>query len=137
MSHRCLAAVLTVIAVVLLAPVPVTGQAQTAAADRPTPPRTLWGTPDLQGVWDFRSITPLQRPEELADTEFLTEEEAANLEQEAADRDARLWEQSARRTEASGNVGAYNNFWMDRGLKAIGTRRTSLIVDPPSGRIRR
>ena len=135
MSHRCLAAVLTVIAVGVLAPAPVAGQAQTAAADQPTPPRTAWGAPDLQGVWDFRSITPLQRPEELADKEFLTEEEAANLEQEAADRDASLWERSARRTEAGGNVGAYNNFWMDRGLKAVGTRRTSLIVDPPNGRI--
>ena len=98
-------------------------------------PRTAWGQPDLQGVWDFRTITPLQRPEELADQEFLTEEEAANIEQEAADRDARLWEQGARRTEAGGNVGAYNNFWMDRGLKAVGTWRTSLIVDPPDGRI--
>ena len=71
----------------------------------------------------------------MADQEFLTAEEAANIEQEAADRDARLWEQGARRTEAGGNVGAYNNFWMDRGLKAVGTRRTSLIVDPPDGRL--
>ncbi len=43
-------------------------------------------------MWDFRSITPMQRPEELADKDFLTEEEAANLEQEAVDRDIRLWE---------------------------------------------
>ena len=135
MSHRCLAALLTVIAVVLLAPVPVTGQAQTAAADQPTPPRTPWGAPDLQGVWDFRTITPLQRPEELADQEFLTAEEAANLEQEAFDRDTRLWNQAARKTEAGENVGGYNNFWMDRGTKTIGTRRTSLIVDPPNGRM--
>ena len=131
MSYRCLAAVFTVIAGVALAPVFAAAQSTNTS----TPPRTAWGQPDLQGVWDFRSITPLQRPEELADQEFLTEEEAANLEQEAADRDARLWEQGARRTEAGGNVGAYNNFWMDRGLKAVGTRRTSLIVDPPDGRL--
>ena len=135
MSHRCLAVLLTVTAVVLLAPGPVTGQAQTATADQATPPRTLWGAPDLQGVWDFRTITPLQRPEALADQEFLTAEEAANLEQEAVDRDIRLWEQAARRTEAGANVGGYNNFWMDRGTRTIGTRRTSLIVDPPNGRM--
>ena len=52
--------------------------------------RTGWGDPDLQGVWDFRTITPLQRPEDLGDKAFLTEEEAANLEQEAAERDTRL-----------------------------------------------
>ncbi len=90
MSHRCLAALLTVIAVVLLAPVPVTGQAQTAAADQPMPPRTPWGQPDLQGIWDFRSITPLQRPEALANKEFLTEEEAANLEREPRERGGRI-----------------------------------------------
>ena len=128
MNHRCLAAVLTVLAVVALTPI-------FAAAQSASAPRTPWGQPDLQGVWDFRTITPLQRPEELADKEFFTEEEAANLEQEAVDRDARLWEQGARKTEAGGNVGAYNNFWMDRGLKAVGTRRTSLIVDPPDGRL--
>ncbi len=131
MSHRCLAAVFTVMAVVALAP----GFAAAQSANTTAPPRTSWGAPDLQGVWDFRTITPLQRPEELADKEFLTEEEAANLEQEAVDRDVRLWEQGARRTEAGENVGGYNNFWMDRGTKTIGTRRTSLIVDPPNGRM--
>ena len=143
MSHRCLAMLLTVTAVVLLAPVPVAGQAQTATADQPTPPRTAWGAPDLQGVWDFRSITPLQRPEELADKEFLTEEEAANLEQETVDREERLLNRPARRTEAGASVdrgedgalGAYNDFWLDPGTTTIGTRRTSLIVDPPNGRI--
>ncbi len=98
------------------------------------PPRTSWGAPDLQGVWDFRTITPMQRSEDLADQEFLTEEEAANLDQEAVARDVRLWERPARQTEAGGNVGAYNNFWMDRGTRTIGTRRTSLIIDPPNGR---
>jgi len=97
--------------------------------------KTAWGAPDLQGVWDFRTITPLERPEELGEQAFLTAEEAANLEQEAVDRDVRLWEEDARRTEAGGNVGGYNNFWMDRGTNIVGDRRTSLIVDPPNGRI--
>ena len=98
-------------------------------------PRTAWGAPDVQGVWDFRTITPLQRPERYGDREFLTQEEAATLEQGAVDRDEELLLAAARRTEAGGNVGAYNNFWMDRGTRTIETRRTSLIVDPPNGRM--
>ena len=102
------------------------------AQDAPT---TAWGAPDLQGVWDFRTITPLQRPEDLGDKAFLTEEEAAGRENAAIERDVELWEADARRTEAGGSVGGYNNFWMDRGTRVIGTRRTSLITDPPNGRL--
>ena len=105
------------------------------ASAQTDPPRTAWGQPDLQGVWDFRSITPMQRPNDLADQEFLTAEEAAELDQAAVERDVQSWNREARRTEAGGNVGAYNNFWMDRGLKSVGTRRTSLIVYPPNGRM--
>ena len=108
-----------------------------------TPPRTAWGQPDLQGVWDFRSITPLQRPEELADQEFLTEEEAANLEQATIDRNIEFANREARRTEVTESVdrgedgapGFYNNLWLDRGTTVVGTRRTSLIIDPPDGRL--
>ena len=98
-------------------------------------PQTAWGAPDLQGVWDFRTITPLERPENLGDKAFLTQEEAAQREQGAVDRAASLWDREARRTEAGGNVGGYNNFWMDQGTNVIGTRRTSLIIDPPNGRL--
>ncbi len=98
-------------------------------------PRTDWGAPDLQGVWDFRTITPMERPEDLGDKAFLTEEEAAERERNAVERDIELWEAEARRTEPGGNVGGYNNFWMDRGTRVIGTRRTSLIIDPPNGRL--
>ena len=98
-------------------------------------PQTAWGAPDLQGVWDFRTITPLQRPEDLGDKAFLTVEEAAEREQSAVDRAATLWIREARPTEAGGNVGGYNNFWMDQGTNVIGTRRTSLIIDPPNGRL--
>ena len=108
-----------------------------------TVPQTPWGAPDLQGIWDFRTITPLERPEDLAGKEFLTEEEAANLEQEVVDRNASLATRPARRTEVTESVdrgedgapGFYNNFWLDRGTNAVSTRRTSLIVDPPDGRI--
>ena len=109
---------------------PVAAMAQDQEA-----PRTAWGAPDLQGVWDFRTITPLQRPEDLGDKAFLTEEEAAERENAAIERDIELWEADARRTEAGGSVGGYNNFWMDRGTRVIGTRRTSLITDPPNGRL--
>ena len=127
MRVRCLVIVALALALVPLAVAPAAAQGEA--------PRTPWGAPDLQGVWDFRTITPLQRPEELGDRAFLTQEEAANLEQEAVARDVRLWEAGARRTEAGGSVGGYNNFWMDRGTSVVGDRRTSLIVDPPNGRI--
>ena len=119
MRARCLVTVLAALALVPLLAAPAIGQDEA--------PRTPWGAPDLQGVWDFRTITPLQRPEELGDQEFLTEEEAANREQAAVNRDIELWEAAPRRTEAGGSVGAYNNFWMDRGTNVIETRRTSLI----------
>ena len=106
-------------------------------------PRTGWGAPDLQGVWDFRTITPLERPERLGDQAFLTEEEAANLEREVVDRNVELANRAARRTAVTESVdrgeegapGFYNNFWLDRGTTTVGTRRTSLIVDPPNGRL--
>ena len=82
MSDRCLAAVVTVIALVALTPVFAAAQSTNTAA----PPRTPWGHPDLQGVWDFSTITPLERPDDLAGKEFWTEEEAADLEQQAVDR---------------------------------------------------
>ena len=115
---------------------PVSAWAQAA-------PRTPWGQPDLQGVWDFRTITPMERPESLGDQEFLTDEQIADLERDVADRNARLAARPAQRTVVSNSVdrgvdgapGSYNNFWMDRGTRVIGTRRTSLIVDPPNGRI--
>ena len=130
MNHRrrpLVSVVTVVIAIGLLGTMQASAQTD--------PPRTAWGQPDLQGVWDFRSITPMQRPNDLADQEFLTTEEAAELDQAAVERDVQSWNREARRTEAGGNVGAYNNFWMDRGLKSVGTRRTSLIVYPPNGRM--
>ncbi len=120
--------------VLLLAGILAVSLAAPAAAQTEAP-RTAWGAPDLQGIWDFRTITPMERPEELGDRVFLTEEEAANLEQATVDRNAQLLVAEARRTEAGGNVGAYNNFWMDRGTRTVSNRRTSLIVDPPNGRI--
>ena len=106
--------------------------AATAAAQTEdwTAPRTAWGTPDLQGVWDFRTITPMERPSALAETDVLSDEEAARL--EAASEAAR----AARDSETPfDTVGNYNQFWFDPGTTVIDTRRTSLVVDPPDGRI--
>ena len=129
MSSRFLAALSTVIAVMLLAPLPAAAQAPTPAADAWMLPRTLDGQPNLQGVWDYRTITPLERPSELAGKAVLTEEEAAEFEQvtlESRDHDKPLRE---------GSTGTYNQFWWDYGTKLTEDHRTSLIVDPPDGRI--
>ena len=124
-ASSCLAIVVIFVALVGVVP----AHAQSAV------PRTAWGTPDLQGIWDFRTITPLQRPEDLGDQEFLTEEEASEREQAAVERNETLLNAPPRTAESGQNVGAYNNFWMDRGTTVVGTRRTSLIIDPPNGRL--
>ena len=130
MSNRVFASSCLAIVVILVALVGVVpAHAQSAV------PRTAWGTPDLQGIWDFRTITPLQRPEDLGDQEFLTEEEASEREQAAVERNETLLNAPPRTAESGQNVGAYNNFWMDRGTTVVGTRRTSLIIDPPNGRL--
>ena len=136
MTRRYLVAVLTAVAVAVLVPA-------VAAAQSAEVPRTAWGAPDIGGVWDFRSITPMERPDDLGDKAFLTEEEAARLEQETVERNAELLSRERRDATAGGSVdrgedgapGFYNNFWLDRGETTVGTRRTSLIVDPPSGKI--
>ena len=134
MSHRCLALVFTVIVGVALSAIPAAAQ---------TAPRTAWGQPDLGGIWDFRTITPMQRPTAQAGKEFLTAEEGANLERAALDRNSDLANRAALRTEVTESVdrgeegapGFYNNFWLDGGTRTVSTRRTSLIVDPPDGRM--
>ena len=124
MHTRCPAALLTVIAIALLVAAPAASQGQTIAADRGTAPRTPWGDPDLQGVWSYASLTPLQRSADLADKEFFTPEEAA-------ERNVAVTVDSPPRP---GDVGNYNALWFDRG-KVSSDLRTSLIVDPPDGRL--
>ena len=108
----------------LLTPMSVTAQAT---------PKTPWGDPDLQGTYTNKTITPLERPELLGDKEFLTDEEVASQEQARLDRNEELLLAPPRRTSAGGNVGGYNNFWLDGGTRPTG--RTSLISDPPTGRM--
>jgi hypothetical protein len=112
--------------------------AQTAS--KPAP-RTPDGKPDLQGFWDFRTLTPLERPVGVRDKAVLTEEEARTLQAQAAERRSRAAESAEVRSaprEAGGGaraVGGYNDFWLDFGDSVVQDRRTSLIVDPPDGRL--
>ena len=104
-----------------------------AAAQTAEVPRTGWGAPDLQGVWDFRSLTPMERPADLADQETFTEEEAASFSEEVI-RDQSRDLSDADAEAATGRVVPYNDFWFDWG-STVTTDRTSLIVDPPDGRM--
>ena len=103
-----------------------------AAADEV--PRTSWGSPDLQGTWDFRSITPFERPKEFGDKEFLTAEEIAAWEEKTLQARAERRNRDPVLGQGDVDVG-YNAFWLDRGETMTGTLRTSLVVDPPEGRV--
>jgi hypothetical protein len=146
MSHRFLtstSAPTIAIAVALLAPAPVAAQTAsppakaTVAAKAWAPPRTADGRPDLQGVWDFRTITPMERPVAFGTKEFLTDEEAANYEKDENQRQNRdlIDPEQGGLMYPPGGVVPYNEFWYDRGNKVVGSKRTSLIVDPPNGRL--
>ena len=99
----------------------------TAQTGSPAPGRTPWGAPDLQGVWDFRSLTPMERPTDLAANETFTEETAAEFSEQEIGR-------RSRDSDTSGRVVPYNDFWFDEGT-TVTTDRTSLLIDPPDGRI--
>ena len=114
-----------VAALLMLAPVGVA--AQSAAESWPVP-RTASGAPDLNGVWDFRTITPMERPEALSGKSVLTAEEAASLEEQTA-------RERVDKAPPPGQTGTYNRFWVDYGTEVVGSRRTALIIDPPDGRI--
>jgi hypothetical protein len=131
MLDRCL--VLTiVIAITSLVPVRVGGQAQTAAKPKTTaaagtakawtPAHTAWGDPDLQGTWNFANLTPLERPSELAGKESLTDTEASEFEKQTL-------------KERAATLSTGDREWWDPGSKVMKTRRTSLIVDPPDGKV--
>jgi hypothetical protein len=129
MRHRAVAPAGIVGLLILVAGtgVRVTGQAPSPARKAWTPARTAWGDPDLRGTWSYATITPLERPDSEAGRETLTSNEVAELNEEART--------SADRRDGTAEADlarAYNAYWYDRG-KSIG--RTSLIVDPPDGRL--
>jgi hypothetical protein len=111
-----------------------TAQTQTAAARSTTaakpkvPPRTPWGDPDLQGTWDYRTVTPLERARELGTRAFYTEEEKKAIE----DRAGRRMDTVPEKITPGLN---HAQWWTDPGRFVSDGYRTSLIVDPPDGRI--
>ncbi|MYI73794.1 MAG: hypothetical protein F4057_00155, partial [Acidobacteria bacterium] len=118
-------------ALLLLLAVPAAAVAQTGEW---TAPRTAFGQPDLQGVWDFATITPLERPEQFGDRAVMTAEESATYERERFELVDHDTEEGA--TLVCKGTGNYNEFWFDRGFgDIVEGRPTSLIVDPPNGRI--
>jgi len=145
MARRCLMSLgVFGVAVVSLLAVPVAAQAQrpaapaAGAAAKPAPraatgPRTPWGDPDLQGIWNFATSTPLERPAALGEKAVLSDQEAEEFA-------GKLAFDLTRDRRDGGNAAdvarAYNEHWMDpRRLEMITDKRTSLIVDPPDGRI--
>ncbi len=104
-----------------------------ATVQKWTPPRTPDGHPDLQGIWSNAIITPLERPADLSGKEFLTPQEAAEYEKRVVERND-VDRRNSVGTDADVAL-AYNESWYDRGTKTAKTRRTSLIIDPPDGRI--
>jgi len=97
-----------------------------------TPPRTPDGHPDLQGIWDYRSATPLERPARFAGREFMTPAEVIEYERLALEReDGRPPDDARSLAEQS----VHPVWWLDYGKKVVKTARTSLIVDPPDGKI--
>ena len=129
--RRCyiVGVVVVIGALASLVPVPAAGQSLASATE--AGPRTPWGDPDLQGVWDYWTFTPLERPEEFAGKVELTDEEAALVAQQG--RAAALV--TDREGPGPGSTGAYGQeVWTERG-RATALTQSSLLVDPPDGRM--
>jgi hypothetical protein len=134
MNYRCSAAksfLAFSIGLFVLVPVFAQSAKNASTGTSRTTPRTPDGTPDLQGVWNSSTLTPLERPKEFGGKEFFTPQEAAEFTKEE------LHRVDGDRRDGGGGADvdrAYNEFWRDRG-KLSPDLRTSMIVDPPDGRV--
>jgi hypothetical protein len=106
----------------------VSAAGQTASKKPWTPPRTPDGHADLQGTWSNAGIIPLERQKELEGKRTFTEAEYAEYE-------AKVFKRSDRDRPGQTGVGTYNGFWWDQGIRLAPNRNTSLIIDPPDGRV--
>jgi hypothetical protein len=104
--------------------------AQLSAQNTPATARNEFGQPDMQGYWSFASLTPLQRPERMADKEFMTRQEAIEFEQSVI-----IAREAGFEREATGLDISYNDFWDEWGDGVGDNLRTSIIVSPANGRI--
>ena len=110
--------------------------ARTAAEPTYHAPRTPDGQPDISGIWTNDTLTPLERPPELGDKAFYTAEEAAAVERQGTGARDRDNAPGSQRTAAGGSLDrGYNFFWFDPRDHIVPTRRTSMVADPPSGRV--
>jgi hypothetical protein len=117
-------------AIILVLSLVLSGAVQSTSAKKSwTPARTADGQPDIQGTWSNASIIPLERPRELEGKQFFTPSELAAYEDTVFARSVRD------KPPAPGGVGTYNDFWWDRDSKRALNLRTSLIVDPPDGKV--
>ncbi len=137
MKTRCVAGLFTLAVVLALAP-PALAQSE----DPTMPMRTPHGDPDISGIFTFRTLTPYQRPTQFAEQETLDAETAASFEASERTRQNRdLFDpvEGARSAgyapRSEGGVLSYNEFWYERGVDLTDDKRTSLIVDPPNGRL--
>ena len=99
-------------------------------------PMTKWGKPSLQGNWDFRTVTPFQRPASFSDTEFLTPEEVEEFEAAViAGRQARASADFDGEYDQQDLDVGYNQFYLDQGTRMTTTMRTSQLIYPDNGRM--
>ena len=127
MPDRFRAALTSVVLVALAA------AALAPAAAAQTPLRTPDGDPDLQGLWNYSTATPMQRPEDLAGRVTLSAEEAAEWEQALAER-RRAGDSTSPTASLEARVSYEQAIWFEQG-NSLERQRTSLIVDPADGRI--
>jgi len=107
------------------------GDGPAPSADEWEVPRLPNGRPDLQGIWTNKTITPFERPQELGDQAFFTPEEAEQFVASMLERG----NQDNRTDDVRDVLNAYNAFWWDRGTELLANMRTSIVTDPPNGRI--
>ncbi len=138
MTTRYLTAAVAIATAIAVMPAAAVAQ----SGDAPAPMRTAEGYPDISGIFTFRTLTPLERPTSLADKDALSAEEAAQYEATERTRlnrdlfDPESGAPSAGyQSRAEGGVLSYNEFWYERGIELTSDKRTSLVVDPPNGRI--